>query len=206
MSSTSTSQHADALVLFGITGDLGESKLIPALLELCRSGRLEDTPVIGVGRSQRSDQEIREMVAAATNDPTDTELVDQLDLRYVSGDAADTDTFDQIADILDDASRPVVYAALPPAVFGDAARAIASSTMPDDTRFVVEKPFGTDADSARELHDEMVASLGEHRLLVVDHFLAKASVENLLTVRTNNALFDRVLDRHSVEPHRDRTP
>ena len=71
--------------------------------------------------------------------------------------------------------------------------------MPDDTRFVVEKPFGTDVDSARELHDEMVAALGEHRLLVVDHFLAKASVENLLTVRTNNALFDRVLDRHSVD-------
>ena len=121
MSSTSTSQHADALVLFGITGDLGESKLIPALLELCGGGRLAGIPVIGVGRSQRSDQEIKEMVAAATNDHTDTALVDRLDLRYVSGDAADIDTFDQIADILNGASRPVVYAALPPAVFGDAA-------------------------------------------------------------------------------------
>jgi len=70
--------------------------------------------------------------------------------------------------------------------------------MPDDVRFVVEKPFGSDAATARQLHDEMVASLGEHRLLVVDHFLAEASVENLLTVRTSNAFFDRVLDRHSV--------
>jgi len=73
--------------------------------------------------------------------------------------------------------------------FGDAARAIASSRMPDDVRFVVEKPFGSNAATARELHDEMVSSLGEHRLLVVDHFLAKASVENLLTVTTSNALF-----------------
>jgi glucose-6-phosphate 1-dehydrogenase len=198
MSSTFPSARADALVLFGITGDLGKSKLIPAIVELCRNGRLDGVPVIGVGRRQRSDREIQDLVAAAT-DATDADVVDRLDLRYVSGDATDHRTFDEIADILEHASRPVVYAALPPAVFGEAAQAIAASRMPSETRFVVEKPFGTDARTACELHDQLTELLGEHGLLVVDHFLAKASVENLLTVRTSNALFDHVLDRHSVE-------
>jgi len=197
MHSPSSPRRADALVLFGITGDLGTSKLIPALVELCRSDRLDGVPVVGVGRRQRSDEEFRQLVAAAT-DSTGADLVNRLELRYVSGDAAKIGTFDEIANILQQAVRPVIYAALPPAVFGDAARAIASSRMPDDVRFVVEKPFGSDAATACELHDEMVSSLGEHKLLVVDHFLAKASVENLLTVRTSNALLDRVLDRQSV--------
>ncbi|WP_395154889.1 hypothetical protein [Ilumatobacter sp.] len=201
-------RRADALVLFGITGDLGESKLIPALLELCGSGRLDDVPVIGVGRSERSDEDIKDLIARAAEGVAGgvagrkaDDFVDpsRLDVHYVSGDAAASATFDEIADVLGDARLPVVYAALPPAVFGDAARAIASSRMSDETRFVVEKPFGTDAASARELHDEMTASLGSDGLLIVDHFLAKAAVENLLTVRTSNALFDRVLDRHSVD-------
>jgi glucose-6-phosphate 1-dehydrogenase len=201
-------RRADALVLFGITGDLGQSKLIPALLELCGSGRLDDVPVIGVGRSERSDEDIKDLIVRAAEgaaegaagcEADDSVDPSRLDLHYVSGDAAASATFDEIADVLGDARLPVVYAALPPAVFGDAARAIASSRMSDETRFVVEKPFGTDVPSARELHDEIADVLGSDGLLIVDHFLAKAAVENLLTVRTSNALFDRVLDRHSVD-------
>ncbi len=197
----------DALILFGITGDLGNSKIIPALGDLERAGELDGVAVVGVGRSQRSDDDIRSMMRAglSTDDgssPGDSgetdDVVERIGLRYVSGDATDTSTFDELADLLGEASAPVVYAAVPPAAFGDLAQAIHASEMPGDTRLVVEKPFGTNESSALDLHREMTRSIGEANLFIVDHFLAKAAVENLFTVRTMNAIFDQLLHRRAV--------
>ncbi len=195
--SASDRPRGDALILFGITGDLGASKIIPALGELARAGHLDGVPVVGVGRSSRSDDEIEAMMRDAL-DTTDSDLVERIGLRYVSGDAADPSTFEVLADRLGDASTPVVYAALPPAAFGDIARAIDASSMPDGTRLVLEKPFGDDAGSAEELHRDVARSIGEDNLFIVDHFLAKAAVENLLTVRTKNAMFDHLLRRRVI--------
>jgi glucose-6-phosphate 1-dehydrogenase len=205
-------RRADALMLFGITGDLGESKLIPALLELCGTGRLDGVPVIGVGRSERSDEDIKDLIVRAAEgaaegaagcEADDSVDPSRLDLHYVSGDAAASATFDEIADVLGDARLPVVYAALPPAVSGDAARAIASNRMSDETRFVVEKPFGTDVASARELHDEMTASLGSDGLLIVDRIAIDLRERNDLADRGSFyeqvGVIDDVVQNHLIQ-------
>jgi glucose-6-phosphate 1-dehydrogenase len=196
----STSPRGDALIMFGLTGDLGRSKIIPALAELRGDQRLEDIPLVGVGRTERTDGDLRALVRDAL--PTSADVVRSdlaARLRYVQGDATEVATFDALADRLDDARNPVVYAAVPPAVFGEVAHAIEASRLPEGTRIVVEKPFGSDAASARALFDDMMDAVGAERVFIVDHFLAKAAVENLLTVRTTNALLDTVLHRRAVK-------
>jgi glucose-6-phosphate 1-dehydrogenase len=192
-STHSASGRSDALVMFGLTGDLGAKKLFPAIAELAGSGEL-DHPVVAVGRRELGVDELRSRLRDAIADraddaPTvDEHAADQLDLHYVRGDVGDADTFEAIADAIGGASRPTVYAALPPDLFGTIAGALADSTLGADSRLVLEKPFGEDAMSARELWDEITSRLAPERLFVVDHFLAKAAIENLVTVRTHNAL------------------
>ena len=186
--------------MFGLTGDLGRSKLFPALYELAAAGRL-GMPVIGVGRSEYSDDEIRSMFdeALADLDGVDDDVVASIDLSYLSGDSTAVDTYDRLADRLDGCRRPLVYAALPPHLFGEVASCLDRSRLPDATRLVVEKPFGEDADSARELYEAITSAVGADRLFIVDHFLAKAAIENMSVARHANALMENSLDRAHVE-------
>jgi glucose-6-phosphate 1-dehydrogenase len=191
-------ERSDALIMFGLSGDLGEKKLFPALVELAADGRL-DLPVIAVGRTDLDDDTIRARLEDAVADHPARDHADRVDLSYVTGDGTDPGTFDEIVRRLDGCERPTVYAAVPPAVFGDLAGALASSPLPDTTRLVIEKPFGHDADSARELYREITEHVDDQRLFAVDHFLAKASVENLLTFRAANPMIDAVMHRERVE-------
>ena len=191
--------------MFGLTGDLGTKKLFPALYDLAAAGRL-DVPVIGVGRSEHSQADIRAMFDEALDDyepangrPLDRSIADAIDLTYVQGDTTETATYDLLADRLSGCSHPVVYAALPPDLFGSVARGIHQGSLPDATRLVVEKPFGDDAESARALFDDITSELPAEQLFIVDHFLAKASIENILTVRSVNPLIAAVLDADHVE-------
>jgi len=190
--------RADALVMFGLTGDLGDKKLFPALHELAAAGKL-GVPVIGVGRSEHNDDDLRSMFRDALGESYHPDVADSIDLSYVSGDSTDAATYDDLASRLVDVRLPVVYAALPPGVFGDVARGIAASALPVTTRLVAEKPFGDDARSARQLHDEIVDVLGPERLFIVDHFLAKSAVENMSTARTSNALIANSMCAQYVE-------
>lgn len=207
---TANRQRADALVMFGLTGDLGSKKLFPSLYELQAAGRL-GIPVIGVGRSEHSDDDVRAMLDEALADyepndgePVDPDVVAAIDLSYMTGDSTEPAIYDALLDRLDDASLPVVYAALPPGIFGDVARGISASKFPEATRLVCEKPFGDDVDSAQALFDEMTDALDAERLFIVDHFLAKSAIENMLTVRTSNALIEnsmcaQFVDRVDIE-------
>lgn len=185
--------RSDALVMFGLSGDLGDKKLLPALAELADAGEI-DHPVVAVGRRELSVDELRSRLREAIDDrgdeapAIDDRTVDRLDLHYVRGDVDDAATFEAIADAIGDASRSTVYAALPPQLFGTVAGELAASAFGSDARLVLEKPFGNDEASARELWEEITSQIEPERLFVVDHFLAKASIENLLTVRTHNAL------------------
>jgi glucose-6-phosphate 1-dehydrogenase len=186
--------RGDALVMFGLTGDLGEKKLFPALYELQAAGRL-DVPVIGVGRSTYSDDELRKMLVSSLDayEPSDgrtldPDIVEAIDLTYLTGDSAEVATYEALAERFANAHSPVVYAALPPGLFDTVADRIAASHLPETTRLVVEKPFGEDAASARRLYRTITQSIGSDRLFIVDHFLAKSSIENMLTVRSTNAL------------------
>lgn len=204
--------RADALIMFGLTGDLGEKKLLPSLVELARAGELEH-PVVAVGRSELDSEQLRERVTDALfeheslgDDEATAAAVAAIDLHYVQGGVDDDDTWAAIADHISDAFRPVVYAALPPDLFGTIAERVATSALPDTTRLVVEKPFGRDAASARALWDDMTARIAPDRVFVVDHFLAKSAIENLLTVRTCNAVIANnlrpgLVDRVEVVMH-----
>lgn len=206
------SERADALVMFGLTGDLGEKKLFPALYELQAAGRL-GVPVIGVGRSEYTDEDLGRMLresldgyTPADGSSVDASVVDAIDLSYLSGDSTESATYDALADRLGSTDHPVVYAALPPGIFGDVARGIAASSFPDTTRLVCEKPFGDDVDTARSLYDEITDAMAPERLFIVDHFLAKSAIENMLTVRSSNPLIEnsmcsRFVERIDIEMH-----
>lgn len=190
--------RADGLVMFGLTGDLGEKKLLPALVELAAAGLL-DHPVVAVGRSELDADELRERLHAAGGDARTSDAVDRLDLHYVRGEVDDAATWHAVTARLADAARPVVYAALPPDLFGTIAERVAGSDLPDPTRLVVEKPFGHDEASAGDLWDAVTARLAAERVFVVDHFLAKTAIENLLTVRSCNAVIANNLRPGLVE-------
>jgi glucose-6-phosphate 1-dehydrogenase len=191
--------------MFGLTGDLGEKKLFPALYELRAAGLL-DMPVIGVGRREYSDEDVREMMAAslaehepAGGSPLDFDIAEGIDVTYLRGDSAEASTFEALARRLEHAKAPVIYAALPPGLFETVAEHIATSGLPATTRLVVEKPFGDGASSAQRLYQAMTDSIGADRLFIVDHFLAKSSIENMLTVRSTNALIANSMCADFVE-------
>jgi glucose-6-phosphate 1-dehydrogenase len=193
--------RGDALVVFGLTGDLGHDELLPAIVLLHATGRL-GVPVIGVGRTAPDDVDglLRDAIddelarrAGATVD----EIVDAIDLRFVAGDATEASTWDAIADVLGDARQPTVYAALPPALLGDVAASLSTSKLPDTTRLALEKPFGDDRESAAALYDEVTSHVDASRLFLVDHFLAKAPLRSLPVTRSSPVL-DAVLRAGAV--------
>lgn len=205
MTSRSTPDRSDALVMFGLTGDLGRKKLFPAIYELAAAGLL-DGPVIGVGRSEHTNDDLREMFREAVADQrpadgrgVDSEIVDRVDLSYLRGDSTETTVYSGLAEQLEGRKCPLVYAALPPDIFGAVAGGIAASTLPEATRLVVEKPFGDGVESARALHRTITEAMPADQLFIVDHFLAKAAIENILIVRSVNPLVQNSLDAAHVD-------
>ena len=199
---------SDALVMFGLTGDLGRKKLFPALYELAAQGDL-DIPVIGVGRSELTDDDLRESFrdAMSGHEPADgsevdTAVVERVRLSYLAGDSTEPATFDRLLERLEtavgDVVAPLVYAALPPNLFGEVAAGMAASDFPSAARLVVEKPFGDGVETARSLWNEMTEHVPAEQLFIVDHFLAKSAVENMAVVRHVNPILSNCLDRRQV--------
>ena len=199
------STGADALVLFGATGDLAKRKLFPALAKLAAAGRLE-CPVIGVARSEWHDQEFRDhargAVLAAWPD-VPAEVLDRLcgRLHLVTGDYGQLSTFDALATTLAEhgARLPVHYLAIPPALFPTVVESLSLAGLTTSSRLVVEKPFGRDLASARELNRVLHAHLDESQVFRIDHYLGKESVEDLLVFRFTNSMFEPLWNRNHVE-------
>ncbi len=196
--------RADALVLFGATGDLAKRKLFPALYHLERTGQL-DLPVIGVARSSWTDEAFcehaREAIDAAQSHPDAeviTPLMDRLDL--IQGDYSDQATWDDLRDTLDrhGSKHAVYYMAIPPSMFPEVAQRLESVGLNERGRIVVEKPFGRDLESARELNATLAAIFPEERIFRIDHYLGKESVEDLLVFRFSNVLLEPVWNRRYV--------
>ncbi|BAN01483.1 glucose-6-phosphate dehydrogenase [Ilumatobacter coccineus] len=196
--------EADALVLFGATGDLAKRKLFPSLYKLERSNTL-DVPVIGVARSDWTDDDFRtharESIEAHVDDADDeiiSSLSDRLDL--IQGDYADEATWEELRDTLDrhGSETAVFYMAIPPSIFPMVAEKLASVGLNERGRIVVEKPFGRDLDSAVELNQTLHSVFPEDHIFRIDHYLGKEAVEDLLVFRFANTLLEPVWNRNYV--------
>jgi glucose-6-phosphate 1-dehydrogenase len=195
---------ADALVLFGATGDLAKRKLFPALYQLVRRGELT-VPVIGVARSDWTDEDFRtharESIIEHCDSPSDdviNELAERMDL--VQGDYAAPTTWQTLAATLDDLGSKVAvyYMAIPPEMFPTVAESLASVGLHDRGRIVVEKPFGRDLQSAIDLNATLHSIFPEERIFRIDHYLGKEAVEDLLVFRFSNMLLEPIWNRRYV--------
>jgi glucose-6-phosphate 1-dehydrogenase len=196
--------EADALVLFGATGDLAKRKLFPALYRLERSGNLH-VPVIGVARSDwtaadfrmHTRQSIEQHIADPDSDVIDS-LCERMDL--VQGDYAEEATWQELRALLDrhNSLVAVFYMAIPPDMFPTIATKLASVDLHHRGRIVVEKPFGRDLPSALELNRTLHEVFAEDHIFRIDHYLGKEAVEDLLVFRFANTLLEPVWNRNYV--------
>ena len=195
---------ADALVLFGATGDLSKRKLFPALYRMEDHGTL-NVPVIGVARSDWSDaafcQHAHDSILATVPDAKAAvieRVLARLDL--IQGDYADPKTWATLARTLKKhkSEHAVFYMAIPPSMFPTVAQSLASVGLNERGRIVVEKPFGRDVASARELNTTLHTIFPEERIFRIDHYLGKESVEDLLVFRFSNTLLEPVWNRNYV--------
>jgi glucose-6-phosphate 1-dehydrogenase len=196
--------RADAVVLFGATGDLARKKLFGSIHGLARSGRLGGLPVVGVARSDIGDEGIRNRARTALEE-AGTALDDAWDrleaqLAYVSGDYADPTLYRRLADRLAaaGATRPLFFLAIPPSAFAEVIEGLAGVGLSASSRIVLEKPFGRDLASAQALNDLLGSQFPEDAIFRIDHFLGKEPVQNLLVFRFANALLEPVWDRRSI--------
>ena len=198
-----SSLAADALVIFGITGDLAHKKIFPALQGLVRHGVL-DVPVIGVARGGSGVEGLRERMRdsiEASAEGVDAQAFARLVelLRYVDGDYRDPHTFTELRETLGDAKHPVHYLAVPPSLFADVSDNLRESGCADGASVVVEKPFGRDHASAVELNEALHRTFDEPSVFRIDHYLGKESVQNLLYFRFANSFLEPIWNRNYVD-------
>ncbi|MGH2539823.1 MAG: glucose-6-phosphate dehydrogenase [Actinomycetota bacterium] len=197
----SDAPRADALVVFGITGDLAREKIIPALQAMVRRGNLE-APIVGVARSGWDLEKFQAHVRAALEDDGsfDEASFSRLAsrLRYVDGDYTDPDTFDRLKAALDGHERPLHYLAIPPSLFETVIEHLARVGCTDGS-VVVEKPFGRDLASAQRLNEVVTSVFPERSIFRIDHFLGKEPVQNLVFFRFANTFLEPFWNRQYVD-------
>jgi glucose-6-phosphate 1-dehydrogenase len=193
---------ADALVVFGITGDLAHKKIFPALQALVQHGEL-DVPVVGVARDgniERLRERMRDSLEASSEGLDRAAFARLVELlRHVEGDYREPATFEELHRTLGNARHPLHYLALPPSLFATVAAHLRESGCAEGASVVVEKPFGRDLASARELNDSLHESFAERSVYRIDHYLGKESVQNLLYFRFANSFLEPIWNRNHVD-------
>ena len=203
------------LVVFGGSGDLTSRKLLPAIAQLAHRRLLPTAfSVVGVARTEWTDDDFRRhaLASGGTTEPGWARMVEGF--RYVAGDYAEPDTFERLRAVLDeiDATRGtggnrVFYLATVPQVFASVAAALGrhglakrSADGPKSfVRLVIEKPFGHDLPSARQLDRDLHEVFDENQLYRIDHYLGKETVQNVLALRFANAIFEPIWNRRYVD-------
>jgi glucose-6-phosphate 1-dehydrogenase len=197
-----TNSHSDALVFFGATGDLAYKKIFPALQAMLKRGHL-DVPVVGVAKAGWNLDQFRARAhdSLEKHGGVDPEAFEKLTglLRYVDGDYQDPATFAALRKELKDAHDPAHYLAIPPALFETVVEQLAQSNCAQGARVIVEKPFGHDLDSARELNRVVLGAFNEADIFRIDHYLGKRPVNNMLVFRFANAFVESFWNRNYIE-------
>ena len=210
MSDTSE-PHPSSFVVFGVTGDLAARKLVPALVALQRGGWLHpETVVIGFGRSDLSDDALRQRLGEALAEQQDGPLDDAWHhlaarVHYVRGGYDEPAAYGRLAERLADVGHGdhVYYTATPPQTYGDIVSGLADAGLADEAtgyrRLVIEKPFGEDLASARELNALVLERFKETQVYRIDHYLAKETAQNLAVLRFANTLFEPIWSNRAID-------
>jgi glucose-6-phosphate 1-dehydrogenase len=195
--------HSDALVFFGITGDLAYKKIFPALHAMIRRKTL-DIPIIGVARDDFTLDQLKERARASINehgggvDPAAIKVLEGL-LSYVKGEYSDGRTFSALHDALKGARRSAFYLAVPPALFGSVVEHLSRADCDAGSRVIVEKPFGHDLSSAQELNRILLDAFPEEDIFRIDHYLGKRPVHNMVYFRFANTMLESFWNRTYIE-------
>jgi glucose-6-phosphate 1-dehydrogenase len=209
--------HPTALTIFGATGDLAHRKLLPALYNLAHEGALpERFELVGIARSDQPDEDFRaiarESIERFSRRKPDPDVLEGLvsNIRYVPGSFDDDNVYSQLSKTLDEFDEQagqkldrVFYLSTAPQFFplitgklGDAGLERCETAQ---TRIVIEKPFGYDLDSARELNAKVLDTFDESQVYRIDHYLGKETVQNLMALRFANAFFEPVWNRNFID-------
>jgi glucose-6-phosphate 1-dehydrogenase len=197
------SEDADVLVIFGITGDLAKKMTLQSLYRLEARGLL-NCPIVGVAADDWTVERLREHAddsIAATGEQIVPKIFARFAARlsYIGGDFADPATFERVAKAIGKAKRPVYYLEVPPALFATVVAGLAAAgALPGTARVVVEKPFGHDLASARELAADLHQYLDESQLFRIDHFLGKMGLQQFLYLRFANTMLEPVWNRSHI--------
>ena len=212
MTSKTPAPECRALVLFGATGDLAKRMLWPSLYALDIDGLLPKTfQLIGAATSVLTDEAFIAKVKNAIQTSANAALMDETffstfaaRIRYVTVDVQATDALEPIKRVLlprqPNDGGVVFYLSTGPQLFGPIGLALKDSGLVDSScRIVIEKPIGTDTESAREVNDAIAAAFDETQVFRIDHYLGKESVQNLLALRFANSIFEPLWTANAIE-------
>ncbi|MGA8656291.1 MAG: glucose-6-phosphate dehydrogenase [Chthoniobacterales bacterium] len=196
-----SNQGCDAIVFFGASGDLAYKQIFPSLLRLVRDEGI-NVPIVGVAKSGWKLDDLRNRAKASLDhhggvDPESFRTLANL-LHYVDGDYNDPATFVQLRKELADAKRPLHYLAIPPSLFAVVTEGLAKSGCAADACLVIEKPFGHNRATARELNQVLHQYFPEENIFRIDHYLGKEPVQNILYTRFANPMFEPIWNRTYV--------
>lgn len=209
-----------ALVIFGVTGDLSRKKLMPAVYDLANRGLLPPGfALVGFARRDWADRDFAEIVHDAVRKYARTEFREETwrqlaeGIRFVQGQFDDPDAYDRLRETVDALDRErgtmgnhAFYLSIPPKSFPEVAKHLSSSGLVNRNgdrerwrRVIIEKPFGQDLESARELNDVLEATFPPESIFRIDHYLGKETVQNILALRFGNAMYEPIWNRNYVD-------